>query len=246
MIGSLLSMAPLSSAGESPRVFSSGPQRVSLVELYSSEGCSSTPPADQYFSKLKSHPDLWKKFVPVKLQVDYWNYLGWADSLSSSDYSHRQRELARSSGASGVYTPEFFVNGREWRTSRLGSSLETQLADHSNPGILQATLELKNNVTLQFTPNQSTRGNSYVFFLALLENRLSRKIGAGENNGRTLTHDFILIKLVKISGVKQGNAFVATLPFSVPQKGKTRQYSFAAWVQETKTPQPIQAVGGDF
>src|SRR5437868_3719162 len=72
-------------------IFQSGEDQTVLLELYTSEGCSSCPPAEQWMTQLKNAPGLWKSFVPVAFHVDYWDYLGWKDVLSSPNYSQRQR-----------------------------------------------------------------------------------------------------------------------------------------------------------
>ncbi len=84
-----LGMVSLSVARETR--FESGPAQTALVELYTSEGCSSCPPADHYLSGLARDPGLWKQFVPVAFHVDYWDQLGWTDRLASAQYSDRQR-----------------------------------------------------------------------------------------------------------------------------------------------------------
>ena len=95
--------------------FSSGEQAASLLELYTSEGCSSCPPADRWLSQLRDHPELWKSIVPVALHVDYWNYIGWEDRFSDARFTARQQNYIRQGAAGVVYTPGFFSNGAEWR-----------------------------------------------------------------------------------------------------------------------------------
>ncbi len=95
--------------------FESGPEQNLLIELFTSEGCSSCPPAESYLNKLVDDSRLWRKYIPLAFHVDYWNNLGWRDRFSSSSHSARQREYVRHWRARTVYTPEFFVNGREWR-----------------------------------------------------------------------------------------------------------------------------------
>ena len=86
-----------------------------LVELFTSEGCSSCPPADAWISQLKESPDLWKKIVPVAFHVDYWNNLGWRDRFAKPEFTARQRRYVAAWGGDSVYTPGFVVNGKEWR-----------------------------------------------------------------------------------------------------------------------------------
>ncbi len=95
-------------------VFTSPERQVRLIELYTSEGCSSCPPADRWLSGLLTESHLWSSVVPIAFHVSYWDYLGWRDPFASEEYAKRQRIYA-SYGGTNVYTPGFFVNGREWR-----------------------------------------------------------------------------------------------------------------------------------
>src|SRR6187401_409142 len=93
----------------------SGSTRASLLELYTSEGCSSCPPAEAWLSSLAASDQLWKDVVPVAFHVDYWDYLGWVDVFAKPEYSERQRDYSVAWKADRVYTPGFVLNGREWR-----------------------------------------------------------------------------------------------------------------------------------
>jgi hypothetical protein len=96
-------------------VFNHSGPKAALVELYSSEGCSSCPPAEAWLNHLKAAPGLWSEVFPVAFHVDYWDNLGWPDRLASASYTQRQRDYAARLGQDSVYTPEFIVNGHEWR-----------------------------------------------------------------------------------------------------------------------------------
>src|SRR5712691_10846230 len=104
------------SGSAAPIQFESSERRTALVELYTSEGCSSCPPAESWLSQLKSAPGLWSDWVPVAFHVDYWDHLGWRDKWSSKQFSDRQRDYARALGSENIYTPEFILNGKEWRS----------------------------------------------------------------------------------------------------------------------------------
>ena len=108
---------PFSNARADQLRFESGEKRVAVVELFTSEGCSSCPPAERTFSKLATHPSLWKTFVPVAFHVNYWDNLGWKDRLASVEFTQRQHTYASAWRADTVYTPEFVLNGREWQWS---------------------------------------------------------------------------------------------------------------------------------
>src|SRR6266481_6608539 len=115
----LLVLAAVCMAFENTRAdqlrFESCEKRVALVELFTSEGCTSCPPAERTFSKLATHPSLWKTFVPVAFHVNYWDNLGWKDRLASVEFTQRQHTYASGWRSDTVYTPEFVLNGREWQ-----------------------------------------------------------------------------------------------------------------------------------
>ena len=102
-------------ADSMPLTFTSGEQQVSLIELYTSEGCSSCPPADRFVRSLGKQDGLFSAFIPLAFHVDYWDYIGWADPYASPAFSERQRRYAQRQDISRVYTPGFFINGNEWR-----------------------------------------------------------------------------------------------------------------------------------
>src|SRR5262249_36121801 len=116
--------------------FQSGETQTTLLELFTSEGCSSCPPAEKWISNLRSNPDLWKKVVPVAFHVDYWDHLGWRDPFSKQEFTERQRSYAATWGGDSIYTPGFVVNGREWRGWFGGPSLP---AAPEKVGVLRVT-----------------------------------------------------------------------------------------------------------
>src|SRR3978361_2017969 len=95
--------------------FDSGPAQTALLELYTSEGCSSCPPAEAQLTRLKSDPGLWKKFVPLAYPVDYWDRLGWRDRFAAPTWTVRQNRYASFWQSDSVYTPAFVLDGRELR-----------------------------------------------------------------------------------------------------------------------------------
>ena len=111
----LLGLFAAVAAHAAPLEFQSREQQTSLLELYTSEGCSSCPPAESWLSQLKAKTGLWSDFVPVAFHVDYWDSLGWRDKWASPQFTERQRAYAAASASANVYTPEFVLNGAEWR-----------------------------------------------------------------------------------------------------------------------------------
>src|SRR5271169_1771254 len=115
VIGLLCVLAPARAA---PERFSSGSARVALIELFTSEGCSSCPPADRWLAALRDDPGLWREFVPVEFHVNYWDGLGWRDRLSTREFTAREYAYASAWGASNVFTPCFVRNGERWNPLR--------------------------------------------------------------------------------------------------------------------------------
>jgi hypothetical protein len=92
-----------------------GPGRVALIELFTSEGCSSCPPAEQWLSGLRAQAGLWRDYVPISYHVDYWDRLGWRDRFATRAFTERQYAQANAWGSGSVYTPCFVRDGEEWR-----------------------------------------------------------------------------------------------------------------------------------
>ena len=170
----MLMFSPLLSAAHCQA--SSGPQRVALLEQYTSEGCSSCPPADRLLSGIASQGIGPERMVPLALHVDYWDYIGWADRFANPAFSARQRDLVRSAGGRTVYTPQFMLNGRDFRGMR-GDTL-TRGVDDINRKPAGADIKLtlkqiaKDSIEIAVSAMPKTTGNA-VLYVALYQNDLS-------------------------------------------------------------------------
>lgn len=236
----MLAAAAIADDSESDLRFevSSGTQRSSLVELYTSEGCSSCPPADRWLSGLRDDPRLWRDVVPLALHVDYWDYIGWPDRFASSDYGQRQRRLTVESGALSVYTPGMFVNGEEWLGWRRGASVPR---DRQPAGEL--TLRLSgNSLAIDYRPTQAEPGE-LVVNVGVLGMDLATEVRAGENRGRRLKHDFVLLSLTQQALVTREDGLVASAVVSVDETA-TAPNALVAWVSTPGELAPLQATGG--
>ena len=119
LISCLFLFPALMASAETPTCeVNSQPHRVALLELYTSEGCSSCPPADKWLSELSGIGLDANKVVPLSLHVDYWNYIGWRDPYSSSQYTARQREQGQRNRLLSIYTPQMVINGQDYRAWR--------------------------------------------------------------------------------------------------------------------------------
>src|SRR6476659_1367183 len=132
-----------------PKTFESGDTQSSLIELFTSEGCSSCPPAEKWLSALKSSSDLWKKAVPVAFHVDYWDHLGWRDRFAKPEFTSRQQRYAAAWGGDSVYTPGFVVNGKEWRGWFGGNATPTS---STKVGVFRVSLGTDGKVSASYTP----------------------------------------------------------------------------------------------
>jgi len=216
--------------------FSSGEQRVPLIELYTSEGCSSCPPADKWMSTLKAHEALWSGFVPVALHVDYWDYIGWKDPFASREYSQRQRQIAAENNERTVYTPGVRKAGDEWRTWRLWGA-PTQ-NDGPDVGKLSLSVESDGNFSADF---DSVLGQENLQLnVAVLGLGLSTDVKRGENRGKTLSHDFVVLGLSRFSSAKT-NQWSGLIEQPSINAGR---YAIAAWISEKGRTKPVQATGG--
>lgn len=217
---------------------SSAEKKVALLELFTSEGCSSCPPADRWLSGLKQDAQLWKDYVPVAFHVDYWDYIGWRDRFASAAFSERQRQYAREGGVNTVYTPGLFQNGREWRGWYRGQS---PAYEAESAGLLNVEID-GDQVSVAYK-SASAREATLIVHVAILGMGIESKVSAGENDGRTLQHDFVVLGLTSIPLSPAGNRYSAELELpraSSPSPGR----AVAAWVSTTDRQAPIQAVGG--
>lgn len=216
----------------------SGERKVALIELYTSEGCSSCPPADRWLSDLKSDERLWKDYVPIALHVDYWNYIGWTDRFSKSSYTDRQRKYVQDGGAGVVYTPGFFNNGEEWRGWFRDRDLEIE-----RPSIGNLSLRLDGDaLAVRFDPVFALDG-PLVVNIAVLGMQLESDVQAGENEGKILKHDFVALDIQTIDMQSSAGGFMAIAGID-DAVAETSNLSLVAWVTEKGDQTPLQSVGG--
>ncbi|NNC65687.1 MAG: DUF1223 domain-containing protein, partial [Gammaproteobacteria bacterium] len=218
--------------------FSSGDQRVVLIELYTSEGCSSCPPADRWLSKLKDDPRLWKDFSPIALHVDYWDYIGWRDRFARSEYSDRQRQYAVEGGVRAVYTPGMFRDGKEWRDWRFDGPPQSE-----EPGAGNLAVHVSDqDIAVQFTPDHDTDAD-LIAHVALLGMNLETRVREGENRGRILRHDFVALGVAStpLETVADGYRAMMNLP---DVSAFSPDLALVVWVSRGGKQAPIQSVGG--
>lgn len=171
----------------------SGTRRGVLLELYTSEGCDSCPPADRRLSQLGNQAADAGRVVPLAFHVDYWDRLGWADRFASPLHTRRQYAMAALVGSRLVYTPQFLRNGRDWRSP--GSPLDG-VGDKASPVRIALLLGATPQGQLALSGEISAVPAAADVYLAVYENNLESRVQSGENAGRTLRHDYVVRRLI--------------------------------------------------
>ena len=188
----------------------SAPHRTALVELYTSEGCSSCPPADDWLGRLgtAANPQM---IVPLALHVTYWDSRAWRDRFSDDRFDARQRDQSHRAGAHFVYTPQVLVSGQSltnWSSRAAFEQLVKGVVSQPSPVDIGLTLSRSNrdasmlDVEATIHPAASMPRSAQAV-IALYENRLSSNVAGGENDGLNLHHDFVVrewLDPVSVSG----------------------------------------------
>lgn len=224
---------------------SSGEHTVALLELYTSEGCSSCPPADRLLGSLPTRELSADQVVPLALHVDYWDYLGWRDPFAQNKFTKRQRRMGAINRLSTIYTPQFILNGKDFRPWR-GSVHEEVAEINQSKARAQLQINLKQDAgQLQImadadVPNTSDRQSADAY-IVLYENKLTRDVRAGENAGRTLSHNFVAREFVGPMRLGSGRLkFDRTLALAADWKAK--DLGVVAFVQDRRNGDVLQAL----
>jgi hypothetical protein len=211
---------------------STAPQTLPLVMLFTSEGCSSCPPADKWASELKRS----NKAIVLGFHVDYWDYIGWKDKYASKQYTALQRRFSTFNRLSHVYTPQVLLQGKDtpswWRKNPEQTAADLPRAEGTSllPRALNASVQGSNiAVTLQNSAQQSAQ---YELYLALLEDNIQTKVRAGENRGELLRHDGVVRALIGPLTLKASEQLV---PIDLPTDAKPSDLSVVAFAINAQT-----------
>jgi hypothetical protein len=201
-----------------------------IVELFTSEGCSSCPPADELVTKLVA--DKKEDIYVLSYHVDYWNRLGWKDEFSNSAFSSRQYAYATALGLDGVYTPQIIVNGNNQFTGSNESKLKAAIATKNQLSLqepITATATIKDNLITVYTTAKNDTKNTLQ--IALVQLQATTQVKRGENEGLTLQHSNIVLELKSIPSAAENNTTTFTMP-----KGLTpSSFEVIAFLQNSKT-----------
>ena len=185
-----------------------------VVELFTSEGCSSCPPADKLLSRVIDDADQDVEVLGLSFHVDYWDYIGWKDPYASRDYTTRQRVYGRKFQNNSIYTPQMVVNGKH---EFVGSDQRklNQAIGYEKGQNFGSSLELKDvklsESNLKMTVSSSDIERS-ILNIAVVERKLSQQVTRGENRGRTLSHDNVVRAYAFRQFDGRSNSFSIDLP----------------------------------
>jgi len=225
-----------SNFGYGDTVFESPKESVRLIELFTSEGCNSCPPADAWLSGLRTSDGLWSRYVPVAFHVTYWDSLGWHDRFGQKDFDALHEATAERANAP-VYTPGVFIAGRESRAWQ-----RAPLAIDGPPdgvvGVLRVEVgDAITNVTFD-SPDTFTR---LTVDLAWLQANQTTQVRRGENAGKSLHHEFVARSLHSAPLQMSNGIWRASVPASATDQIESQ--ALAIWVVD-EAGRPVQATGG--
>jgi len=248
LLGSLAFGAASAAIAAVPACTAHSPEhRVALLELYTSEGCSSCPPADRWLSAARQRADWGGRVVPLALHVDYWDYIGWKDAYAKPLFSARQQEQVAAAGNTVVYTPQFFVQGRSWRSARPSSNLDAALQEAARkPAGADVSLtsqktegrSLPVRLEVRLKPGQ----DAAAVYVALYQNGLTTSVRAGENQGATLRHDYVVREWIGPKILAPGQVLSETVRLALPDGAAASDLGVAAFVQNPRSRDVLQAL----
>lgn len=219
--------------------FKSTQDKTTIIELYTSQGCNSCPPADKWLSRLKDNPKLFKEFIPMAFHVTYWNYLGWRDIFSNKKNDLRQRYYANTIwGNNSVYTPQFVINAKEYR--RWFSNKQFPKLKKVYGGNLN--IKYEDEVLSVEYFNKNLKRKNVQINVAFLGFDYKIPIGAGENNHKILSHDFVVLKHIRKNIVINNYKLDFKLKLKIDEK-KVNNMALVVWINDDNF-NILQSTGG--
>lgn len=219
-----------------------------LVELYTSEGCDSCPPADMWLASLFGQGFRPQQVVPLALHVDYWDYIGWKDPFARGEFSARQRRIAQLKRPVFVYTPQVLLQGQDFRRWGSPDFADAVARINSKPARARIALAIhavaKDGIRTElsaqlFDPAQLKNAAVY---LAAYENKLASEVNAGENRGKRLEHDYVVREWIGPIGFGESLQLEEERSLPLLPGANTKHSGVAAFVQNRSTGEVLQAL----
>jgi hypothetical protein len=223
----------------------SGPQTGALLELYTSEGCSSCPPADRWLANIAAKADPTRLSL-LGFHVDYWDDIGWKDRFASHDYTQRQSARVHVGGSTTIYTPQVMLGSRldqRWyRPDDVAMAIHDAQTRPSAVSLSISAAPQAQDVVADLKAMPLTAvSDSAQLYLAIYQNQLTSTVKAGENNGVTLHHDRVVRGFWGPWPVAQ-NGIARSLRITPPKGAGLAQLGLTAFVQDSRTGETLQAL----
>ncbi len=219
-----------------PALDSAAPERAPvLVELFTSEGCSTCPPADALLAKLDQlQPVAGVQVIALEEHVDYWDRQGWRDPFSSAEFTKRQERYAEALHVESVYTPEMVLDGHDEFTGNDSQRALRELAAAGSRTKLPVKLAVKGREgdRVTFTISSEAPGAAADVLLAITESGLASDVARGENAGRRVSHARVVRKLISLGKVKANEKFDAEPVITLAQSWNIEHLRAVAFAQE--------------
>jgi hypothetical protein len=226
----------------------SGERTAALVELYTSEGCSSCPPADRWLSGLRAQGGVPGRIVPLALHVDYWDYIGWKDPYAKREFSLRQRKLTQLQRLALVYTPQVMLQGRDFRGWGTPAFQEAVAKINAQPAKASIELAIRGakaaglNVEAQARLLDRAQYEQAALYLAAYQNRLVSTVDAGENRGRVLAHDYVVLEWQGPFGFGTDGRLAERRELPLLPRASAAESGVVAFVQNRRSAEVLQAL----
>jgi hypothetical protein len=227
----LLLLLPVRSATEPART-------AVLVELFTSEGCSSCPPADALLARLDQlQPVAGVTVIPLEEHVDYWDRLGWRDPFSSAEVTARQQRYAKVLHVEGPYTPQMVIDGRREFVGNDSKQAHGWLANaaHIAKTPVSVAVKEKSGDSISLAVQVNASGSAGDILLAIAETGLASDVARGENAGRNLKHSAVMRRLSVIGRLKTGEAFSAEPVVQLAKDWKAENLRAVVFIQERES-----------
>jgi hypothetical protein len=214
-----------------------------VLELFTSQGCSSCPAADRVLASLGHDEGLRGRVVPLAFHVDYWNYIGWADPFSSADWSARQEAYAHRFKLDSVYTPQIVVNGRSELNGSDEDGIRREIAAASRGPSGRVALSVARDgggalaADVSAETPEAIEAGELSLVVVVYESGISTAVKRGENSGRTLENDFVVRRVARafsfkpVAGAKQAGR----VQFDLDPSWKAGNLGVAAFLQDPQT-----------
>ncbi len=223
-----------------------------VVELFTSQGCSSCPPADKFLKSLAQSPEWQEHVIPLSFHVDYWNYLGWKDPFSDAAWTARQGDYVTALGGATLYTPQMVIHGRKdavgSRYGQVEQAINAQAHDGAGHQVQVAVTALQRNADklageVHLTGKIPRSRAPYGLVAIAFQKELSTDVPRGENAGKTLQNDFVVRNLALITKLQQTKKLDTHIPFNVALDASMdpKRMGIAILIQNTQTMEIIGA-----